>query len=125
MASTTFKQVEMEGLHYVIKPSRNCHPDISALIESILVLIYAEQAIWEAKPATKTMTRIIRCKSTLEITNAFVKDDNLKAAYLTLSGHSGLVQDLKGCFYRKKEKANEALRGYRQFMQSMIKWTEK
>jgi hypothetical protein len=87
-------------------------------------LLSDEENLWLSRSFGKTLTCIVKCKSTTEMTCSFIREDNFKAALLTLMKHDDFVNDLKRAFRRRKAQLKQALHLYGRCMKAMQLWNE-
>jgi len=67
----------------------------------------------------KTSERAIKLKCTLDITKHFLRENNLKAAQLTLMKHGDISVDLKKIFYNDKHNKSETCKVMCDFLEEM------
>ncbi len=119
------KGLNMDITKYTVLLSKNAHPEIIEKLDSLLELIDVEWKRWEGKSIVKTVRLLIECRTTLHIVKSFIREDNLKAAALTMMKHMSFVKDLPKCFYRKKKTGQAALKMLSKFLEGMKNWCKE
>jgi hypothetical protein len=97
--------------------------ELDSLFDSLINMLQTQFDIWAIKGMGKTTTRIIQCKTCLEMMRTFMRKDNYKACVLTLQKCPNFVKKLKKCFYKKpKKEVNSAVRLYRKICKRLSDW---
>lgn len=93
----------MEGLK-----NYNANSAYQEPFSSLMELLNTEYFLWLDRSFGKTLESIVKCRSTMDITCCFIREDNFKAAILTLMKHEDFVKDLKSAFRRRKVQLQQA-----------------
>lgn len=116
----------MEGLaNYLIFDSKNLNSAYHEPFLSLIDLLNTENKLWLEKSFGKTVKSIIKCETTASITYSFIREDNFKAAMLTLMKHEDFVKDLKSAFRRRKVQLQQALNLYKRCLKAMKLWGDE
>ncbi len=117
----------MKGLtlHFTVIGSKNANLDLIPPFVLLLGLLEQQNTIWLRRANTKTARCIIHCKVTVDNMRAYIIEDNFAAAYVILNNHHNFIEDLKQCFYRKKEMATKAFLLYQKCVKAMITFHDR
>jgi hypothetical protein len=116
----------MEGLtNYIIFNPKNANSAYQEPFISLMELLNTEYFLWLDRSYGKTLDCIVKCRATMDITCCFIREDNFKAAMLTLMKHETFINDLKSAFRRRKVQLQQALNLYKRCLKAMKLWNEE
>jgi hypothetical protein len=102
----------MEPLRVYVAPSKNANEDAQQLLLPLVEMLRNEFQNWCNKKPGKTSLCVIKNKVAFEMALSFVREDNIKAAIITIEKNGNFVKESKAIWRGKKAERVLALKYY-------------